>query len=253
ARFHRHHYRPENVTVIAIGNLPPEDLADAVIEGFDQRRGSLGSSSVDDKEDLRSPSHIPLPPFETIVRQDHEDPVLQQARLAMVWRGPGLTASDQCNPLDVLSTILARGRTSRLVRELREELGLVNYVTASNLTYADQGLFYVSAQLPEDNIEAVEACIRRHIERLRTEPVTPSELARVKTRVANSFIFGNETPSNRAGLYGYYETLMGNIHQGLQYPADIRSLTVEDLQASAKRWLNPDAYGLVTVRPGKGS
>ena len=46
---------------------------------------------------------------------------------------------------------------------------------------------------------------------------------------------------------------MGNIQQGLQYPADIRSLTVEDLQASAQRWLNPDAYGLVTVRPGKGS
>ncbi|MEM6500389.1 MAG: pitrilysin family protein [Cyanobacteria bacterium P01_C01_bin.89] len=270
-RFHRQHYRPENVTAVAVGNLPTEELISAVVDGFEQAWGEgkwsgdrpNESPSLDQGTDHLAPFAVePTPtwePFKTIERWDGEDKGLQQTRLALVWRVPGINAPgsdepgintlDQSYPLDVLATILSRGRTSRLVRELREEKGLVTYISASNLTYAHQGLFYVSAQLPAENVELVEAKVREHIAHLWKEPVTESELARVKTRVANSFIFGNETPSNRAGLYGYYETLAGDMHQGIHYPAAIRRLTLEDLQQSARQWLNPDAYGVVTIHP----
>ncbi|MEM9771388.1 MAG: pitrilysin family protein [Cyanobacteria bacterium P01_D01_bin.73] len=280
-RFHHQHYRPENITAVAVGNLPTEELIRAVVDGFEQALGE-GRLSSDrptpdsvqkdgDREqaafaDLTPFAVEPTPtwePFEEIVRWDGEDKGLQQTRLTMIWRVPGISAPDdsgdgdspststldQSYPLDVLATILSRGRTSRLVRELREEKGLVTYISASNLTYAHQGLFYVSAQLPAENVDQVEAVVREHIAHLWEEPVTESELSRVKTRVANSFIFGNETPSNRAGLYGYYETLAGDMHQGIHYPAAIRQLTLKDLQLSARRWLNPNAYGVVTIHP----
>ena len=125
----------------------------------------------------------------------------------------------------------------------------MTHISASNLTYAHQGLFYVSAQLPRENVERVEAAIAQHIARLWEEPITAGELARVKTRVANSFIFANETPSNRAGLYGYYETLTGDMHQGIQYPRAIRQLSLDNLQGAARSWLNPEAYGLIAVHP----
>ncbi len=266
-RFHRQHYRPENNTAVAVGNLPTEELISAVVNGFEQAWGE-GRLSGDRPEE--PPTTEPLSPFRVeptptwepftkIERWDGEDKGLQQTRLALIWRVPGISSPgrdasgintlDQSYPLDVLATILSRGRTSRLVRELREEQGLVTYISASNLTYAHQGLFYVSAQLPAENVERVEAKVREHIANLWKEPVTEPELARVKTRVANSFVFGNETPSNRAGLYGYYETLAGDMHQGIHYPAAIRRLTLEDLQRSARQWLNPDAYGVVTIHP----
>ena len=67
----------------------------------------------------------PEPPFTEIVRHELVDESLQQARLMMVWRVPGLTELYETYALDVLATILGRGKTSRLVRDLREERGLV--------------------------------------------------------------------------------------------------------------------------------
>jgi predicted Zn-dependent peptidase len=67
--------------------------------------------------------------------------------------------------------------------------------------------------------------------------------------VANGFVFGNETPANRAGLYGYYQTLVGNLDAALRYPDAVRCLEPEDLQRAAQQYLNPEAYGLVVLRP----
>ena len=56
----------------------------------------------------------------------------------------------------------------------------------------------ISAQLPTENLAAVEAAIVQHIRTLQTELVTDAEISRIRTQVANRFIFGNETPSDRA-------------------------------------------------------
>jgi predicted Zn-dependent peptidase len=117
------------------------------------------------------------------------------------------------------------------------------------MTLARQGLFMVSAKLADADLETVEAAIADHLQHLRTTPVSPAELGRVQTQVANRFIFANESPSDRAGLYGYYHTLTGDIEDGLQYPHRLQGITVEDLQAAAQRYLRPDAYGVVVLTP----
>jgi len=59
---------------------------------------------------------------------------------------------------------------------------------------------------------------------IQTEPVTEVELARIRTQVANRFYFGNETPSERAGLYGYYQSMVGDLEPAFNYPARIQAL-----------------------------
>ncbi|PSB58426.1 peptidase M16, partial [Chroococcidiopsis cubana CCALA 043] len=191
----------------------------------------------------------PEPPFTQIVRHEFVDPSLQQARLVMLWRVPGVVQIEQTYALDVLAAILSHGRTSRLGRELREEKGWVSKISVSNLTQHLQGLFYVSAQMPVENLEMVEAAIASQIEKIQSAPVQESEIARVGTQVANRFIFANETPSERAGLYGYYQSLTGNLASALEYPNKIQALTTADLQAAAVQYLSPSAYGIVTTKP----
>jgi len=191
----------------------------------------------------------PEPPFTQIVRHEFVDPSLQQARLVMLWRVPGLVQLEQTYALDVLAAILSQGRTSRLVRELREEKGWVSNISASNLTQYLQGLFYISAQMPVENLEMVEAAIASQIEKLQSTPVQESEIARVGTQVANRFIFANETPSERAGLYGYYQSLTGDLTLALEYPNKIQALITADIQAAAAQYLSPTAYGIVTTKP----
>jgi len=117
------------------------------------------------------------------------------------------------------------------------------------MTYAMQGVFYVSVHLPEENLADVEEAIAHHIRVLHDEPVSESEIARVRTLVANRYIFGNETPSNRAGLYGYYQSISGDVTPALNYPAHIQALDAHDLQTAARQYLSPDAYGVSTFRP----
>jgi predicted Zn-dependent peptidase len=138
---------------------------------------------------------------------------------------------------------------ARLVRDLREERGLVTNIAASNMSYGLQGIFQVSAQLPTEHLADVEAAIAQHIRQIQQESVTEAEINRIRTQVANRYIFGNETPSDRAGLYGYYHTITGDLGHALNYPAHIQAVHGADLQAAAQHYLSTDAYACVIVRP----
>ncbi|MGB7248043.1 MAG: insulinase family protein, partial [Phormidesmis sp.] len=65
----------------------------------------------------------------------------------------------------------------------------------------------------------------------------------------NLHIFGSETPSDRAGLYGYYQAMTGVFRHALDYPEWIRKVTAEDVQAAVQQYLPLKAYGVVALKP----
>ncbi|MFN6464767.1 MAG: pitrilysin family protein [Nostoc sp. DedVER02] len=242
--FHHSWYQPQSITAVAVGNLPVEELIAIVAEGFTKTLSADAMNRVSTNSPLN-----PESPFTEIVRREFTDDSLQQARLVMVWRVPGMAQLDRTYALDVLAGVLGHGRTSRLVRDLREERGLVSSISVSNMSNQLQGTFYISAKCAVENLAEVEDAIAKHIRTIQTELVTESEIARVRRRVANKFIFGNETPSDRTGLYGYYHSLVGDLEPAFNYPNYIQSQNATDLMQAAKEYLSPDAYGVVVVKP----
>ncbi|HEY9647791.1 MAG TPA: pitrilysin family protein [Chroococcidiopsis sp.] len=251
--FHSTWYRPQSITAVAVGNLPVERLIEIVADGFETaqaHRSQVAPSHEESRPNLpQVPNLTPEAPFSTIVRREVEDDSLQQARLVMMWRVPGIEDLTQTYALDAIAWILSQGRSARLVRDLREERRLVNGISTSNMTYSPQGIFSISAQLSLEHVATVEQAIAQHIHRLQTELVSDFEMDRVRTLVANRYVFGNETPSDRAGLYGYYQSVVGDLAPAIHYPRHIQALTPQDLQAAAQRYLSPSAYGVVTIKP----
>jgi predicted Zn-dependent peptidase len=249
--FHSHWYQPERITVVAVGNLPVETLIETVAKGFEEalakrspsNPGRFGATNV-----YRS---APEPPFAAIQRQDLYDPTLTQARLVMNWRVPGLAEVEKTPVLDVLASVLGRGRMARLVQDLREQRQWVTSISASNVSYWQQGVFSISAHLPEKHLAEVEAEIVAHVTRLNETPIQESELRRIQTQVVNRYVFASESPSDRAGLYGYYQTLTGSLDYALNYPAYVQLLTVADVQRAAQQYLSPIAYRVLMLRPGE--
>jgi zinc protease len=239
--FHAMWYQPQSMTAAVVGNLPVEELIEIVAAGFTKKDGITPP-----EQHLEITQELP---FTEIVRREYVDESLTQARLAMVFRVPGLTKLNQTYALDVLAGILGHGRTSRLVRDLREERGLVSSVSVSNMTQRLQGTFYISAHCAVENLPAVESAIAQHISRLQTEIITTAEIERVRKRVANRFIFGNETPSDRAGLYGYYQSMVGDLEPAFDYPNHIQAQNASDLMQASQKYLSPDAYGVVVMKP----
>ena len=248
--FHTSWYQPHLMTAVAVGNLPVEELIEIVTQAFEV--ASYQQSTINNQQSTTNNQQSttnPELPFTEIVRREFIDESLQQARLVMVWRVPGLLQLNQTYALDVLAGILGHGRTSRLVRDLREEQGLVSHISVSNMTQRLQGTFYISVQCAVENVPVVEAAIAQHIRKLQTEMVKEAEIARVRRRVANRFIFGNETPSDRAGLYGYYQSLVGDLEGAFNYPAHIQAQDANDLMQASQNYLSPDAYGVVVLKP----
>lgn len=238
--FHRRWYQPQAMTAVAVGNLPAETLVAGIATGFKgvaaqplPTRAAWGAE----------------PPFREIVRQELVDPTLSQARLVMLWRVPGMAQLEATYPLDILAHILGQGRTSRLVQDLREDRKLVSSLSVSNMVQELQGLLYISVQLPTEHLAIVETAIAEHLRRLQNEAVSTTELAQIQRQTISQFVFRNETPSSRAGLYGYYQMMAGDLTPALHYPEHIQTVTLAELQQAAQQYLAPDAYGLVIVKP----
>ncbi|MEM9214289.1 MAG: pitrilysin family protein [Cyanobacteria bacterium P01_F01_bin.150] len=246
--FHANWYRPSAMTVVAVGNLPVDDLINIVIDGCDRADVFSARTKFLDAP-YPSIQHIPEPSFQTVARHEYYDASLSQARLMMMWRVPGMEQLSQTYPLDVLASVLSGGRTARLIKELREEKGLISGASVSNMTYVHQGIFYISVHLPDENVAVVERIILQHLIDLQEHMVTDAELQRIKTQVANRYVFGNETPDNRAGLYGYYQTLVGHLGPAINYPNHIRKLTPHDLRAAAQTYLDTGAYRSMVIHP----
>lgn len=244
--FHAHWYQPRSMTAAVVGNLPVDELIEIVTKGFEELQPDLNSNECASSVTTSWQSE---PAIDETLRCEYVDEQLQQARLVMLWRVPGMTELSETYALDVIAAILGQGKVSRLYRDLREERKLVTQIGVSNMTQTLQGVFYLSAQLPVENVAEAEKAIAEHIERFQTEAVTDLELDRIKTKVANRFIFSNERPSDRADLYGYYYSQLGDLEPALNYPARIQAITASEVRTAAERYLSGEAYGVVLALP----
>jgi zinc protease len=237
-QFHREWYAPSNLTAVVVGNLPVEQMIGTL-------EAQLSDRAFVPKPSL--PDFLPEDSFNDVRHHDIRDHRLTEARLMLMWRVPGMTNVQETDALDVLARVLGTGRTSRLVQELREERGLVTHIGANNMTHTAQGVFWISAHLPVENIPVVEQAILEQIQNLHEEPITAAELDQIKRQTINQFIFGNETPSSRAGLYGYSHAVFGNLAEGLGYTDRIQVITAEMLQNVAQKLLSMNGYRILRM------
>lgn len=246
-QFHTSHYQPEKMTVVVVGDVTKDRAIDLVSETF---------------QPFPVPSSCPLylpeaePPITAIRRQEIYLPRLEQARLLMAWVGPGVDSQSQnideqlqaAYGLDILSVLLAEGRTSRLVRELREERHLVQAIGSSFSLQRESGLFTISAWLDPEHLERVEAIICDRVSQLSATPISEAELFRCKRLLCNDYAFSTETPCQLAGLYGYY-SILASPQIATTYPQRLQAIQAIDLQHLANRYLSPYHYAATVGRP----
>ena len=235
--FHRKHYQPDNLTVVIVGDTP----RDTTLALVDKLFGSFAPPPPFPNLTIAAE-----PPIVGIRRNYLQLPRLELARLMLGWIGPGADSLSDAYGLDLLSVVLAGGRTSRLVRELREERHLVQDISSSFSLQRDSSLFTITAWLEPQHLDQVEARIEDCLSELSSTLIPENELNRVKRQLCNDFSFSTETSSQLAGLYGYYSTI-AQPEVSVTYPQRITNLRPEALQALASRYLSPYHYAAVVL------
>src|ERR1043165_2161878 len=128
-RYYRARYVPNNLTFIVVGDVD----ADAVNK-------QLGDFFKDYPAKSLRPVFIPSEPPQLGRREIHQEFVTELTRLSLAWHIPEITHPD-VPALDLLSTILGDGRSSRLYPQVRGETGLAFGISAFSYTPGDPGLF----------------------------------------------------------------------------------------------------------------
>lgn len=238
--FHRFYYQPENMAVVVVGGVEKAkalDLVGKAFSGFGKRCFDCPQNEVVSENLITE-----------IRRREFHLPRLEQGRLMMGWIGPGVdNIRDACG-LDLLSVLLAEGRSSRLVRELREDRGLVHGISGGFSLQSDSSLLTISAVLEARFCDRVEAVIGDRISELISVPISWDELGRCQRLLVNDYAFSTETPGQLAGLYGYYFTV-AQPELAVAYPSLIRSFNPLDLQSLAAKYLSPYRYAVTVMRP----
>ena len=237
--FHRAHYQPENMIVAIVGGIPQDSALELVNQNFQKFPQRCALPEVEEMGE---------PLIAGVRRQELYLPRLEQARLMMAWIGPGVRQYRNAYGLDLLSVLLAEGRSSRLVRALREDRQLVGAISSNFSLQRQSSLFTISAWLEPQHLEFVESLICAHLEELQTTPISPGELARCQRILCNDYAFSTETPNQLAGLYGYYN-ILGEAELAVSYPHQIQSFNTDELQQLAQQYLSPYSYAVTVLKP----
>jgi len=228
------HYGPENIVVSIAGDVEHEAMVEHVTELMGKMKHrkppklkkvdlSLSDQLVVEREQATSQMHILIG---------------CQAYKANHKR----TAAMQ-----VVSTILGAGMSSRLYLELRERQGLAYSVFSDYNGFVDTGAFSVYAGVSPENVEQAMQVIMGELRRLKTEEVGITELTKVKHKLAGGLQLALESTSAIADRVGSRMILLNEIKLPDETIADIEAVTPQDVMKVARELFTPENLRLAVI------
>jgi predicted Zn-dependent peptidase len=154
--------------------------------------------------------------------------------------------------LQLLSTVLGGGMSSRLFIEVRERRGLAYYVHGLNHSYSDAGTLYAQAGVDLTRIDEAIRVIVQEFERMAAERVPDDELEKARSLAKGRFVLGTESPQGLI-LFGLRrEVLEGGAIEPEQMLAELDAVTVDDVQRVAQDLIAHDKLRLAVIGPFEG-
>jgi predicted Zn-dependent peptidase len=151
--------------------------------------------------------------------------------------------------LQLLSTVLGGGMSSRLFTEVRERRGLAYYVHGVNHSYTDAGSLYAQAGVDLNRIDDAVKVIVEQFENMASEPVPSDELEKARSLSKGRFVLRTESPQGLLMFGLNREVLEGSALEPEQYLAALESVTVEDVQRVAQDLIARKNVRLAVIGP----
>jgi predicted Zn-dependent peptidase len=158
---------------------------------------------------------------------------LDQTHVVLSFPGPGYKHPDIYR-LQVLSSLLGGGMSSRLFQEVREKRGLCYSVFSYASAYEDTGQFGVyAATSPDDTPELVDVTARVMLSVARD--VSEAEVARAKAQLKASLVMNLESASGRADQIARQFLAFGEVPKIEDLIAKIDAVTTADIATLSER------------------
>jgi zinc protease len=236
-QYYKTRYVPNNLTFLVVGDVDAQKVRQQLTELFKPY-----------PEKSLKPVFIPAEPPQLGRREVHQEFPTELTHLSLAWHIPEVTNPD-VPALDLLSTILGDGRSSRLYRRVREEAGLVFSIAAFSYTPGDPGLFGIDATLDPKKREAAEQLILRIIDEVKQTGVTGEELAKAKKMSLSHHLGALTTMRGQASDIGSNWLLTRNLNFSRDYLDAVQKVTLDDIKRVAATYLTESNLTVVSLNP----
>ncbi|GAW67606.1 peptidase M16 [Geoanaerobacter pelophilus] len=232
------YYAPNNAIIALVGDIDPQRAVALVEKYFGE-----------------VPPGTPVPPVAVVEPEQAGEKRTEvvgdaEPELMIGFHKPTLPAPDDY-VFDVIDMLLTDGRTSRLYKKLVLEKKLATSVSsfgAPGSRYPNLFIINATPRAPH-TVAEVEAAIYEELERLKTEPMTKTELQQILNHL--EFEESRQMASN-GGLarnLTEYEAIAGTWRYLIEHRQKVAQITPEDVMRVAKQYFTRENRNVGFITP----
>jgi predicted Zn-dependent peptidase len=224
-RYFKTYYAPNNCVVVVSGAIKTEEVKRLAKKYLEPIPAQPAPPKV----------HIVEPP------QTGERRITIQKEVATPYLMIGYhtpeTKHEDYYALNILSSVLSSGKSSRLYTSLVDEKQLATQVFTDYGESFDPSLFNFYAVANKDVDEAdLENAIYAEIEKIKKEGISETELQKIKNQKLMEFYDQVETINGKSNNIGTYEVFFGDYKKMFDAPANFNKITIADVQNVTKKY-----------------
>jgi predicted Zn-dependent peptidase len=240
--FNKKFYIPNNAVLVVAGDL--SDMAKTK-EWIQKYFGAIPKGA-----DIVRKTFIEEPITKTI-KATYQDPNIQLPMVVASYRTPSMKTRE-ARILDMISTILSDGKSSRLYKKIVDDKKMALQIGAFSYSQEDYGM-YILYGMPQgaNTSEGIIKEVDEEIVKIQTELLSDKEMEKLKNKYENNYVNGNSSVEGIAENLASYYLLYGDVNLINTEINMYRSITPEEIRDIAKKYLNPNQRLILDYVPSK--
>ena len=180
-------------------------------------------------------------PITATIKAEAFDPNIQIPAIFLAYRTPGRNSRD-ARVLDVISTYLSQGKSSKLYKKLVDDQKMSLQVAAFNMNDEDYSTYVIlSLPLGETQLETLVTEIDEEVEKIQKELISEKDYQKLQNQFESDFVSSNATiegvANSLAEYYVFYDGDTNLINKELDL---YKSITREEIRTVAQKYLSPN-------------
>lgn len=233
------YYHPNNAVLVVAGDIDIDVIKNKIKEYF----APIPSGP---KVERNFPQEKPI--VEEI-RTSTTDDNIQIPAMITAYRTPGFAERD-AYVLDMISTYLSGGKSSKLYKKMVDENKQALEVGAFNIGYMDYGMYVIySLPVGDTSLDVLVDEISSEVETLRSELISERDHQKLLNIFENNFVNANSSVEGIANSLARYYLLYGDTNLINDQINIYRSITREEMKAVANKYLNDNQRVVIDYLP----
>lgn len=237
--FNKKYYVPNNAVLVVAGDIDLAKTRKMVTDYF---------SAVPRGADIERNFAKEDPIVEQITAKAY-DPNIQIPAVVTAYRMPSLKTRDS-KVLDMISTYLSDGNSSKLYKKMVDEKKMALQVGALNFSQEDYGMYLIyGLPLGDNSLESLVSEMDEEIVKLQENLISEKDYQKLQNKFESDFVNANASVEGIANSLAEYYTFYGDTNR-INTEIDVyRSITREEIQQIAQKYLNKNQRLILDYLP----